>query len=439
MDLHELISSRSFRDDLDLAYRDQGLAGIRAVTPEVTYVRFKPGTGCLFGLEVRGLDGETHDGYVKVFFEGSPAVPFEKYRTRAKGDGWVALLPSVRSLYFHFPLDRAVIGLPYVAEMQKLKHVLHEAVPELSPGTTRVRAKRSSLTLIKYKPERRCIVRADLGLTGGAAGEGGRMRIIAQASADEGAAHVFRLMVRLSERGDEGRHYLRVPKPLGYDAAKRILIQEWVEGEPLGLHLAESNATDACGLAARGLRELHRLPILDLPRRGPEFYLAHARQVMDDLSSVGPGLRSELARIREKLETAFDAAPSRAPSLVHGDFYYNQLLVAGEQCTLIDWDEAHVGDPLSDVGNFVAHLHLRDVQGLLDPVRAWALRDIFLGNYFRHERRPPELAAFVALHLLELAVVPFRNLSVSWEEESGKILTRVRSLLWAPEAQEVRG
>ncbi|HNB54313.1 MAG TPA: phosphotransferase, partial [Anaerolineales bacterium] len=45
-----------------------------------------------------------------------------------------------------------------------------------------------------------------------------------------------------------------------------------------------------------------------------------------------------------------------APTLVHRDYYYSQLLFEGDHLSLIDFDLTTIGDPAIDVANFVAHL-----------------------------------------------------------------------------------
>lgn len=80
---------------------------------------------------------------------------------------------------------------------------------------------------------------------------------------------------------------------------------------------------------------------------------------------------------------AFFHAPVRAPradTLVHGDLHARQVLVgdAGEPCGVIDWGDAHQGDPACDLA--VAHMLLppsaqagfREAYGAIDE-ETWAL------------------------------------------------------------------
>jgi aminoglycoside phosphotransferase (APT) family kinase protein len=72
------------------------------------------------------------------------------------------------------------------------------------------------------------------------------------------------------------------------------------------------------------------------------------------------------------------ALPSAPKVPVHRDLHDQQLLWDGRRLGLIDCDTLAAGDPAGDVANVLAHLQLRQAQGLLDPARAAAAADDFL-------------------------------------------------------------
>ena len=45
--------------------------------------------------------------------------------------------------------------------------------------------------------------------------------------------------------------------------------------------------------------------------------------------------------------------------LVHGDYYERNILVYGDKCATIDFEEAHLGDPVEDIGKLSASYCLR--------------------------------------------------------------------------------
>jgi aminoglycoside phosphotransferase (APT) family kinase protein len=397
----------------------------------IGYVRFKPGTSCLLGLHdaTRALEAI---GYVKVFLSGDPSECFRKYRAREKGDGWAELLPELRAVFFRFPLDRNVIGLRTVSDAAHLKHVIHDSVPGLSPHEERVRARKSRVGILKYKPERRCVAGVELG-TRDRAGESRERRLVAQAYGDDSGARVYRVMRHLWARPARGTDGLCTPRPLGYHAARRILLQEWRDGEPWGTILAAADAVDGCIAAARNLRALHALDPGDLPdAASPEGAIREGRRVLEDLARIGDGpVAGAAVSLARELAQAHGAVRHGLRTIVHGDFHYHQLLMGPDGPTLIDWDEAGVDDPRLDVGNFLAHLHLAELERRVSADEASRFRSRFLENYLAD--RPPvaDLPFFTALQLAKLAMVPFRNLADDWSDASLAILDRAHGVLTA--------
>jgi hypothetical protein len=450
-DLERLVRGE-WRDAVEAAFRARGEA-MPDGAPEIGYVRFKPDVGCLLGVQVRtgaasraggaGTAGSakpggdspaaTPLGYLKVFTAGAAAEECAaKYRPREPTGGWVELLPGGRAVFFRFPLDRNVRGLRFVTDVDRLKHLLHAGSADFSPDGVRIRGGRSHVRLLKYKPERRCIVRAHLALRDGRTGGTGARDAVAQANGDDTGAEVARVLGHLQGRSDAGA--LRSPRPLGYDTANRVLVLEWMEGEELGAMLAEPRAADACAAAGRALRELHGASLPPGPPvRSAEPVRERVSRILFDLARTGGGcLASRAKDLGTRFPPALDDAGAVAPRLLHGDFYFHQVIVGPDGCGVIDWDETATGDPRTDVGNFLAHLHLRELQGVLAAEAAGRLRDAFLDGY-RGDATGPEAAldTFTAAQLALLCLSPFRSLSPDWRAECAAILERTHALLAA--------
>ncbi|MGQ0723331.1 MAG: phosphotransferase family protein [Candidatus Eiseniibacteriota bacterium] len=428
-DLRALAESPALRERLQEALRARAVDAPGRF--RIGYVRHKPEVGCLFGLHAEGsADDTTPLGYLKVFHTGSAQACHEKYVARAKHGGWILPLPELDAVFFGFPLDRNVRALPFVTSAGRLKHVLHGCVADLSPEGERVRAKKSSVRLLKYKPERRCIVQADLSTKHVATGDQRARRVIVQANGDDSGVRVHRVLEHLSAREclDAG---LLVPRPLGYDSTRRILVQEWVPGRPLGEILEGPGAAGQCTAVARMLRVLHEAPVPGgLPAGGGRELSFRASTILRDLARVGG---DEIAPLARRLDAELARAGSRARAgaavLVHGDLHYHQILIEGDVGRLIDWDESATGEGLVDVGNFVAHLHLREIEGALEAPCAAMLREEFVRAYFAPRQAPADLELFVALQLVLLSMTPFRRLSEKWASETRAILQRSRDLL----------
>lgn len=90
---------------------------------------------------------------------------------------------------------------------------------------------------------------------------------------------------------------------------------------------------------------------------------------------------------------------------VHRDFHDKQVLVDDDGVGILDLDLACAGEPSVDVGNLVAHFHLRRSQGLVAEPRASEAAAAFLDGYGEPAVRPERFEAYVASTWLRLAGV----------------------------------
>ncbi len=135
--------------------------------------------------------------------------------------------------------------------------------------------------------------------------------------------------------GPLGPAYLVVERLEGESIARRILRED---------ALAEARLVLArqCGAALAGI---HAIDLAEVPGLEDVDQLDRYRQVLDDLAQPHPAF-----------ELAFRWLADHRPSgtgrtVVHGDFRNGNLLVS--PCGLVavlDWELAHLGDPLEDLG-----------------------------------------------------------------------------------------
>ena len=133
--------------------------------------------------------------------------------------------------------------------------------------------------------------------------------------------------------------------PLGYP----FILSERIGGETLGRRILRDEAFAAIrpGLARQCGEILARIHALD-PATIPEL------PRVDALA----GLRERLDRAAEPLpvfELAYawlrDHRPVAEPAVVHGDFRLGNLLIDATGIrAVLDWEEAHLGDPVQDLG-----------------------------------------------------------------------------------------
>ncbi len=188
--------------------------------------------------------------------------------------------------------------------------------------------------------------------------------------------------------------------------------------EPVADSLARLQAVEISGLPARTLAD-EAATVVDTARW---------------LSLLLPALAARLTRLSERIANRL-TGQAEAFRTAHGDFYDDQTLVSDAGVAIIDLDELHLGHPLVDVGNMLAHLGSGDARG----DGTGAARERFLEAALRgsaYSRRDVE--AFEAAALLKLAPGPFRRLEADWPRAVEQIVSLAEHML-RDEGQPVPG
>jgi aminoglycoside phosphotransferase (APT) family kinase protein len=126
------------------------------------------------------------------------------------------------------------------------------------------------------------------------------------------------------------------------------LIAEYIEGETV---FDPPSLSDFLSALAQHLAKIHAVTPaayhLSFLRSQEELYaskLAHRPAVPDD--------SLDESRIRDALQAVWPRPGANASVLLHGDYWPgNTLWRGGHLVGVIDWEDAHLGDPLEDLGN----------------------------------------------------------------------------------------
>ncbi len=135
------------------------------------------------------------------------------------------------------------------------------------------------------------------------------------------------------------------------------------------------------------------------------------------LATVVPEKTPQLDDIVDRLAT--ECAPT-GDATVHGDLHEAQLIVDDNEVTgLIDIDDAGQGNPLDDIGTFLAHLRFR----ALTSDEAW------IDSYYHEvrasvagEHEPATIDLRIAAVLIGLATGPFRVQQPGWRGTTTAVL-----------------
>jgi aminoglycoside phosphotransferase (APT) family kinase protein len=402
----------------------------------IAYVRYKPQTSCVvtYALRCAGLDGEPVEQllYGKCYTEGD----FANAARKAASQQWVQTsnmepvitLPDLCAIIYVYPNDRELAGLRVIAHPKKMQRMLYEYLTDYPGGEWRISDKRLRATTVRYKPEKRAVVRFDTRATHRQSGAREDVCVYLRAYADRRGEALFTLMEKLHERF-YNHEALQVPRPLAYFADKGLLFIEGLAGEPMVAGLAGPRSVDRVAGTAKAIATLHGFQDGDLETRTAATLMDDARSTAVTLGHVAPETGVQVNELLAALQASRPGDPEGGMCFVHGDFYHGQVLLQNGGQAILDFDRSYVGDPLADIGNFCAHLRLLVLQNRISD---WTpLHDAFVGAYAEAAGQPDSgrLKFWTALGLFQLSVGPFRSLQAEWRTKSESILNECRSVL----------
>jgi aminoglycoside phosphotransferase (APT) family kinase protein len=137
---------------------------------------------------------------------------------------------------------------------------------------------------------------------------------------------------------------VRAPRPVAYLGeieGREAFAMERVEGETIGRRIARDPPPGLALELADELARIHSIEPLDFLPRGDA--IARFYEELDSVGEPHPAIEYGLAWVRERLES------TREPTFVHGDFRVGNLAVTDRLVAVLDWEFAHVGDPIEDV------------------------------------------------------------------------------------------
>lgn len=139
------------------------------------------------------------------------------------------------------------------------------------------------------------------------------------------------------------------PRVMDLDRDSHVIVMEHVPGVTWkDLLMAGDIDVDTAATVGRLLAGTHSLDPAGL----------HDPDRVEDLR-LDPYLRTaarHLPQYRDQLTFIADHLRECSSHLVHGDYSPKNLLVAGDRVTVLDWEVAHAGDPMFDIGFLLTHL-----------------------------------------------------------------------------------
>jgi aminoglycoside phosphotransferase (APT) family kinase protein len=179
------------------------------------------------------------------------------------------------------------------------------------------------------------------------------------------------------------RNGIKVPKPLAVDESGKafgatMMLVEAMPGESIGHMFVLPPRNPAVNRdVATQLARLHRIPVEQFGDKIDGATMTNQQKALEWLDKSYATFRS-LNRGSPVFEAAFQwlrenvALNDGARSLVHGDYGLNNILIHDNQVSVIlDWEFAHIGNPIYDLGYFYYQAEsLGSFQEFLEAYRA---------------------------------------------------------------------
>jgi aminoglycoside phosphotransferase (APT) family kinase protein len=246
---------------------------------------------------------------------------------------------------------------------------------------------REAAELVAHRPERRAVVRLPSGPTSLTYAKVVRPTVLAAVAQTTHAAAALPV---------------RTPAVLEVDEEVSAVVTAALPGRTLHDLLATPAAAAACRAAGRALAQLHRAPV---PSGLPRHEDADERAVVRRWQQLAQlhGLAAAFA-LPEPDVGAATADQDEELTLIHRDFHDKQVVVADDgEVGVLDFDLMALGSPLVDLANFLVHLELRVLQGLVAD--AAPLRTAVLQGYGASDAQVSALPRYERVTWERLAAV----------------------------------
>ncbi len=387
---------------------------------KVLDVRYRPNQPCwvLYRLKGRDSDGKTRrqllSGQLRAADASLPPLPDQiRDRYHDYAPEWlrspVLHVPALPMAIYPYPVDTALPGLFESVSPDAMKVRLRALWSDRN-----VRVRTVDVRPMGYTPHARAAFGYEVLCEERDGGLPELRRLIGKMHAKKPAYRLFQDSWAVWQAG--GRRIGLAP-PVGYIGAIGLTLQERVDGVRLGALVDQPGLEQMTRRTGRAIARLHSLDIPLTARRKLEEEVRGIERWAGVLARIRPDLDGRITDLRDRI-LAQVAARLRMCAPVHADFHHTNVLVDGGRVTIIDLDEMAFGDPMLDVGRFMASLRVpsRRVFGRIDALTEAG--EAFLEAYMRCRQGDERRARlFEASSLLTAAGSSFRVQRDGWEEE----------------------
>jgi Phosphotransferase enzyme family len=314
-------------------------------------------------------------------------------------------LPHLKMLIQVFPTDTKLPQLPVIVNPKSI-------APYLQTYANRKKPEVPGVTVLKYKPEKRCVVRYDFSDHGEQSSS-----MIGKTNYNSRGRDVFHIMQFLRESG------LPVPAPLAYIADLKLLLIEALQGRELGSFVTEPDFPEYIKGAAAAVAGLHMIPLdrtivqtASLDRVSLDEEADSFGRHVERFQRECPELK-QIDALASAILRKLKLCGGERLTFVHGELDPSQLFVSDTKIWVLDFDRFKISHPAIDIGHFLAYLNRVSLKIYGDPHRLDAMGKLFLDVYLSQRRDDLQLQILLcqAMEFIKMSFLQFRRQNTDWK------------------------
>jgi len=407
--LRLLLDLNAFARAWDIAHQTS-----RPSTATIQYVRYKPGRRCVVMYLIRSNSFEC-----QVVAVAHNRDSWRKHR-RTRDDTTCDTSPDDSDEYSQgwisvalFPRDRKLRLLEQLRTPRSTRNFVRSFVKK------EIDQEHFHVDCVAYKPGRRAVY--DVRATDRHRYALKFFEASAFGQAKENAIAWDQCKRKLGSQGVD------LPKIIRADAKRRILVTRWLPGNNLASQMGiRELPSDVFYRVGGALGELHGCDPQGLPEISQVARQHGLFRIASDVGMLVPQLSDSANFYATEIQSALADPPNDLAPL-HGDFYAKQLCITDRSVGILDFDQSAYGDPLHDVGNFIAKIVWNSYRGDFHSGCVDEIAKAFLDGYARKRESydPADIELQIAAGLFKCLTHPFRSGMSNWEQHIANVLDLV--------------
>jgi aminoglycoside phosphotransferase (APT) family kinase protein len=379
-------------------------AGVDVTCATPDYVRFKPDDTTIIGYLLTTSDGSTGRGYARWCTDVAEADAIglkaqTLQPTTSQLDVATTRLDE-RTIFYPFPNDARLRRLRWHTTPRKWKRTLQPLVPQ----PLQLSGSRSTVEVLRYKPERRVVVAGHLSTT-----DGHRRSVLIRYTTARHGATMAQLAVALDRAG------IATPQPLMQLDDGRVSVDEFVDAADLAAAVAAGSAVSIDVAAA--IVGFHAADIA-APCRSAADEFAQLDAGLEGLARWHEPARRATEVLRRQVAETMPSLPAR-DVLLHGDLHDRNIMIRAQGGPVfIDLERVARGPAAVDLGLLRGAAQAAMVRQPDLSENAVDFANATIENYQLASTHPSgsnEIAWHCAIALAGQALLAARQFEADWE------------------------